>query len=155
MLSREQALRLWTAGSAWFSGEQDLKGTLSPGMYADLAVLSADFMAVPPDEIRGIRSVLTMLSGRIVHGADEFDSLAPPLPPASPDWSPVRAKPTPGARAAADPLRQVQHARSCHDGCADACGLHGHEHRIAWASPIPVADLRAFWGALGCSCWAV
>ena len=41
VLDRETALRLWTQGSAWFSGESQLKGTLAPGMYADLAVLSS------------------------------------------------------------------------------------------------------------------
>jgi len=49
----------------------------------------------------------------------------------------------------------AQHARSCHDGCASACGIHGHDHRIAWTNPIPVRDLKSFWGALGCSCFAV
>ena len=48
-----------------------------------------------------------------------------------------------------------QFARSCHDGCASACSMHGHDHRIAWTNPIPVSDKRAFWGALGCSCFAV
>jgi hypothetical protein len=35
------------------------------------------------------------------------------------------------------------------------CGLHGHAHQIAWTTPLPVADKNAFWGALGCSCFAV
>jgi hypothetical protein len=48
----------------------------------------------------------------------------------------------------------AQHARSCHDGCANACTLHNHDHRIAWNNPIPVRDLKSFWGALGCTCWA-
>ena len=155
VLSRQDALRLWTHGSAWISGEQDVKGTLAPGMYADLAVLSADYMAVPPDEIRRIQSLLTMVGGRVVHGEGDFADLAPPLPPASPDWSPVRAEPTPGARAAADPARRVQHVRACHDGCGSACALHGHDHAIAWNNRVPVRDVQAFWGALGCSCWAV
>jgi predicted amidohydrolase YtcJ len=111
VLSREAALRLWTEGSAWFSGEADVKGRLALGMYADLAVLSADYMAVPAVEIRGIRSVLTMVGGRVVHGDGDYAGLAPPLPPASPDWSPVRAEPTPGARAAARPERQVRHSQ--------------------------------------------
>src|SRR3546814_16990664 len=41
VLDRETALRLWTQGSAWFSGERGVKGTLAPGQYADLAILSA------------------------------------------------------------------------------------------------------------------
>jgi predicted amidohydrolase YtcJ len=154
VLDREDALRLWTHGSAWFSGEADRKGTLAPGMYADLAVLSADYITVPPAEIRRIHSVLTMVGGNVVHGDDEFASLAPPLPPASPDWSPVRAEPSPGQRDVAA-LAPLHHARSCHEGCANSCSLHGHDHAIAWQTPIPARDLTSFWGALGCSCFAV
>jgi len=154
-LDRETALRLWTEGSAWFSGEEGVKGSLTVGRYADLAVLSADYFAVPADEIRGITSVLTMVGGRIVHGTADFAELAPPLPPASPDWSPLRAFASPGQRTAMTAVPQPQHARACHDGCASACSLHGHGHQIAWASPLPVSDKRAFWGALGCSCFAV
>jgi predicted amidohydrolase YtcJ len=154
VLDREDALRLWTHGSAWFSGEADRKGTLAPGMYADLAVLSADYITVPPAKIRRIHSVLTMVGGNVVHGDDEFASLAPPLPPASPDWSPVRAEPSPGQRDVAA-LAPLHHARSCHEGCANSCSLHGHDHAIAWQTPIPARDLTSFWGALGCSCFAV
>ncbi|WP_292443630.1 amidohydrolase [Mesorhizobium sp.] len=154
VLSREEALRLWTHGSAWFSGEADVKGTLAPGMYADLAVLSADYMSVPPEEIRRINAVLTMVGGRVVYGVGEYADLMPPLPPASPDWSPVGAVPSPGERqAAAGP--GTQFARACHDGCGNGCSVHGHDHGIAWNNPIPVKDLKSFWGALGCSCFAV
>jgi predicted amidohydrolase YtcJ len=153
VFDRETALRLWTQGSAWFSGEADVKGTLAPGAYADLAVLSADYFAVPPDEIRGIEAVLTVMGGSIVHGSGAFGPFAPPLPPAAPDWSPVNAAATPGMRADAPQLRRF--ARSCADGCGAGCGVHGHDHRIAWESPVPVADRRAFWGALGCACFAV
>lgn len=89
-LSREEALRLYTVGSTWFSGEEGKKGAVAPGQLADLAVLSADYFAVPEEEIRGIESVLTLVGGRIVHAGGPFSALAPPLPPASPDWSPVR-----------------------------------------------------------------
>jgi predicted amidohydrolase YtcJ len=153
VLDRETALRLWTEGSAWFSGEQDVKGTLSPGKYADLAVLSADFMSVPPGEIRRINSVLTIIGGKVVHGEDDYEPYAPPLPPASPSWSPVGAVPSPAQRANAGD--RMQFARSCHDDCGNLCGLHGHGHGIAWETPLPVSDKRAFWGALGCSCFAV
>jgi Amidohydrolase family len=85
------ALKLWTEGSAWFSGEQDAKGRLAPGRYADIAVLSADYFAVPESEISSLVSVLRLVGGRIVHGAAEYGELAPPLPPVLPEWSPVRA----------------------------------------------------------------
>jgi hypothetical protein len=40
-------------------------------------------------------------------------------------------------------------------GCANACNIHGHDHASAWSSRLPVYDLKSFWGALGCACWAV
>jgi predicted amidohydrolase YtcJ len=88
-LSREEALRLYTHGSAWFSHEDEQKGTLAVGRYADLAVLSDDYFRVDDDAIRGLESVLTIVGGNIVHGMEEFSNLAPPLSPVSPDWSPV------------------------------------------------------------------
>jgi hypothetical protein len=88
-LTREEALSLWTRGSAWFSGEDHQKGELSKGKFADMAVLSEDYFAIEEDAIRGIESVLTVVDGKIVCGRDEFSSLDPELPPVSPDWSPV------------------------------------------------------------------
>ena len=44
-------------------------------------------------------------------------------------------------------------AMSC--ACANNCGVHGHQHATAWSSKLPIADLKSFWGALGCACWAV
>ena len=150
VIDRETALRLWTAGSAWFSGEADKKGTLGVGMYADLAVLSADYMTVADADIRAITSVLTMLGGKVVYGDGDFAPLSPPIPTASPSWSPVNAEPSPATR----PSRRGQ---ACMDACANACGVHGHGHGIAWTTPLPIADesLPSFWGALGCSCFAV
>lgn len=154
LLTREEALAIWTTGSAWFSGEQEVKGTLRAGMYADLAVLSADLMQVPDDRIRSITSVMTVVGGRIVFAESEFADHNPPLPPASPDWSANALLASPAERDV--PLAPAQLSmRACHDGCASGCGLHGHQHGIAWASLIPVRDKGAFWGALGCSCFAV
>lgn len=89
-LDRTEALRLMTQGSAWFSSEQEKKGAMVGGQLADLAVLSSDYFSVPAEGIKQLESVLTIVGGRIVHGAGDFAKLAPPLPPASPDWSPVR-----------------------------------------------------------------
>jgi hypothetical protein len=89
LLSREDALRLYTQGSAWFSGEADKKGTLAEGQFADLAVLSNDYLTCAEDEIRRIESVLTVCDGKVTYAAGEFSGLNPALPPLSPDWSPV------------------------------------------------------------------
>ncbi|WP_226702999.1 amidohydrolase [Microbulbifer elongatus] len=157
ILDRATALRLWTQGSAWFSGEEKVKGSLTPGQYADLAVLSDDYFKVSDEAIRRIVSELTIVGGKIVYAAGLFSKFDPPLPPASPDWSPVNREPSPAMRQAAVAGAQIQQraARACSDGCASACTLHGHNHQIAWNSPIPVRDPRDFWGVLGCSCFAM
>jgi hypothetical protein len=90
LLSRVDALRAFTTGSAWFSREESRKGRLAPGYFADLAVLSEDYFHVAPERIRGIESVLTILGGKVVHGSGPFASLAPPPLPVAPEWSPVR-----------------------------------------------------------------
>ena len=158
-LDRETALSLWTKGSAWFSGESEVKGALREGEYADLAVLSADLMSVPSDEIQFIESVLTVVGGSIVYSAGPFSELSPPLPPVSPAWSPVEiyggAWNSERPEGSGGPVQSVQHAQACDDGCAQSCGLHGHQHQIAWTTPLPVDDQKSFWGALGCSCFAV
>jgi hypothetical protein len=91
-LSREEALRLYTVGSAWFSGEEELKGRIAPDQYADFAILSADYLSVPEEQIRTIESVLTVTGGDVVYSASPFATFTPePLPPVSPAWSPVAA----------------------------------------------------------------
>lgn len=90
-LDRTAALKLYTLGSAWFSGEELKKGSIEPGKLADLTALSEDYFSVPEDRIRNIESVLTIVGGKVVHGAAEFAALAPPPLPVSPDWSPVGA----------------------------------------------------------------
>ena len=70
-LERNAALRLYTAANGWFLKEESLLGTIEPGKYADLAVLSADYFdarAVPDEAIKSVRSVLTLVGGQIVHG---------------------------------------------------------------------------------------
>lgn len=66
-LTREQAVAAYTTGSAFAEFKEKEKGQLAPGMLADLAVLSADVFTVPVAELEAIKSVLTLLGGRIVH----------------------------------------------------------------------------------------
>jgi predicted amidohydrolase YtcJ len=72
---REEALRLYTEGSAWFTHDEGRRGALTAGRLADLAVLTKDFATVPADEIGGIESLLTMVGGRIVYAAGPFAAL--------------------------------------------------------------------------------
>ncbi|WP_459500218.1 amidohydrolase family protein [Bacillus sp. C1] len=60
-LDREQALRMYTAGNAWFSAEEEIKGQIKKGQYADLSILSANYFRVPDEEIKRIESVLTVV----------------------------------------------------------------------------------------------
>lgn len=147
-LSRETALELWTAGSAWFSSEQGKKGRIREGMLADLAVLSADYFTVPEEAIKSIESVLTMVGGKVVYGQGEFTALAPPPIPVLPEWSPVRA--VPGHYR---PVARPAQAAMPHQ-CAGACGVHAHAHDRARKSAVPISDFSGFWGTLGCSCFA-
>ena len=68
-----------------------MKGTLSPGKYADFAVLSADYFGIDESEISRIESVLTVVGGIVVWSSAEFEGIATPLPSPMPDWSPVTA----------------------------------------------------------------
>ena len=62
--ARGRAARSTTIGSAWFSFDENKRGSLEPGKLADLAVLSKDYMAVPLADIGGIESLLTMVGGK-------------------------------------------------------------------------------------------
>jgi predicted amidohydrolase YtcJ len=73
--SRLDALRFYTMGSAWFSFDEDTRGSLEAGKLADLAVLSADYQTIPVDQIGSLESVLTMVGGRVVYAAGPYAQL--------------------------------------------------------------------------------
>lgn len=68
-LTREEALRLFTRGNSWFLRMEEKIGSIEPGKLADLVVLDRDYFTVPEEEIKQVRSVLTVVDGRIVHDA--------------------------------------------------------------------------------------
>jgi predicted amidohydrolase YtcJ len=90
VLSRQEALSLYTQGSAWFSGEETVKGKLVKGMYADMVVLDRDYFTVPVDDVREIESVLTIVNGKIVYAAGDYKTFDVPVPEVIPAWSPVK-----------------------------------------------------------------
>ncbi|MFC9915754.1 amidohydrolase [Streptomyces sp. NPDC127197] len=108
-VDRQTALAMFTRAGAALTGEEDVKGVLRPGCYADLAVLSDDYFTVAEPDIAHIESLLTVTGGRIVYAAAEYEGLDEELPPVSPEWSPVahfggyqasRRSARPGARQA-------------------------------------------------------
>jgi predicted amidohydrolase YtcJ len=72
---RLTALRFYTLGSAWFSFDDDVRGSLEVGKLADVAVLSDDYLTVPLDEVGDIESELTLLGGEVVYAAGELAAL--------------------------------------------------------------------------------
>ncbi len=146
LLEREEALRLWTHGSAWFSTEQACKGVLAVGRFADATLLSDDYFSVADEAIKDITSVLTVVAGNVVHAAGDFEALAPRLPAPMPDWSPVRHF---GGYQGISLAQATAVVGAAH---GHACGVHGHGHAAGHAAPT--ASLQGFWGALGCSCFA-
>ncbi len=89
VLSRHEALQLMTRGSAWMSGEEEVKGRLVEGQYADFAVLPQDYFTMDVEKIKDLESMLTVVNGQVVYGAGQFEELSPALPAVSPAWSPV------------------------------------------------------------------
>jgi hypothetical protein len=154
-LTREEALRLYTQGSSWFSNEAGKKGALAPGQLADFTALTGDYFAVPEDDIKGIESVLTVVGGKIVHATEEFTPYAPPAFPVLPEWSPTKVfggygAPLDVAKAARAgvPVLQHQHTAECHQhGCAHAA------HQLLAGIEAASNRFSGFWGS-GCDCFA-
>ena len=73
--NREEALRLYSLNSAWFTFDESKRGSLEPGKYADLAVLSDDYLTVPVEKVGDLHSVLTMVGGKVVYGDGPFAAL--------------------------------------------------------------------------------
>ncbi|MGJ3699384.1 amidohydrolase [Variovorax sp. AFSI2.2] len=157
-LDREAALRMWTENVTWFSNEVGKKGRIEAGMLADLVVPDRDFFACAESEIADTTALLTMVGGKVVYAAgplQSHDEGAPP--PAMPDWSPVRSFGGYAGWGDAEgaPLQKAMRHAAMSCACANNCSVHGHQHATAWSSKLPIADLKSFWGALGCACWAV
>jgi predicted amidohydrolase YtcJ len=142
-LDREEALKLYTMGSSWFSTEDGKKGALAPGQLADLAVLSADYFSIPDEKIKQLESVLTIVDGKVVYATEEFSKLAPPTLPVSPSWSPV--KQDGGYAKGEHQAVGASHSASC-SHVEDSAAGRAKSH-------LQVLGDLGFWG-LGCDCFA-
>ncbi len=70
LLTRMEALRLYTANNGWFFREEDRLGSIEPGKLGDVVVLSDDFLdpaKVPDEAIKRVKSVLTVVGGKVVY----------------------------------------------------------------------------------------
>ena len=110
LMSREEALHAYSAAGAWMSNEEDKKGTLSVGKWADLAVLSDDYLTVPEGRISQLSSVLTMVGGKVVYGDGKYAALAPAALKVAPDWLPISKYPGYSKSAAAESGEQLASA---------------------------------------------
>jgi predicted amidohydrolase YtcJ len=72
---REEALRMYSLNSAWFTFDEEKRGSLEPGKYADLAVLSDDYMTVPVEKVGELHALLTLVGGKPVYGEGPFAAL--------------------------------------------------------------------------------
>lgn len=88
-VDRMTALKLMTTGGYSLIREP-LKGKIQKGFYADLVILDKDYFAVSEEDIKSIKSKLTIVDGRIVYGDKEYSSISPDSLPVIPSWSPVR-----------------------------------------------------------------
>ncbi len=135
-MSREEALKLYTQGSSWFSTEDGTKGGLYPGQLADFAVLNGDYFSVPEEEIKHLESELTVVGGEIVHASNDFMTMEPPALPAARDWAPTGHYGGYHSRGSAS---AAMHTHRC----------DGHVHRASRPQKLG----EAIWG-LGCDCFA-
>jgi predicted amidohydrolase YtcJ len=140
---REEALKLYTLGSSWFSTEDGKKGALAPGQLADLAVLSGDYFSIPEEEIKHLESVLTIVGGKVVYASEEFSKLAPPALPVSPDWSPVKGYG--GYAKGSNRSIGASHSAACSHATGESRG------EKTWH--LPVLGEFGLW-ELGCDCFA-
>ncbi|WP_372760727.1 amidohydrolase family protein [Pseudoalteromonas sp.] len=89
-LDRLTALQVFTQGSAYFSGEEVLKGQIAAGMYADFAMLNHDILTVAENKLLKTEAELTVVGGKVQYAAKQsFPKLHKPLEKALPAWSPV------------------------------------------------------------------
>lgn len=89
-LTRAEALGLFTRKAAWFMSTESEMGMVAPGYLADFVLLDRDYFSVPESQIKSISSVLTVMDGRVVYGAQDYQALTPVLPEILPAWSPIK-----------------------------------------------------------------
>jgi Amidohydrolase family len=130
----------------WFSNEEGMKRRIEVGQFADLIVPDRDYFSCAEADIASTTSELTIVGGKVVYGAGDLAGYDEgKIPPAMPDWSPVR---TFGGYAvwgdpgfAGQPAADYSLAMSSWS-CTNVCSIHGHDHVSAWLGKLPSSDLK-------------
>ncbi|MBO3663149.1 amidohydrolase [Microbacterium stercoris] len=142
VVDRETALEMYTHAGARLTGEADVKGILREGYYGDLSILSDDFFAVDAEDIPHIESLLTVVDGRVVYAAGEYEGLDEQLPAVTPEWSPVAH--FGGYHATSAPSKGgAAQARLIAEAAADS-ELQRQWREARTGSPVPVIEASAF-----------
>ena len=74
-ISVEDAIRMFTINGAYQENQEDIRGSIEIGKYADLQVLDKDILTVDPEEISSIKTLLTVLAGKSVYATEEFEGV--------------------------------------------------------------------------------
>ena len=90
LLTREEAIMVYSLGSAWFSQEEEVKGKIKSGQLADVVLLTQDVMTIPEDDIKKIQSVMTIVNGKIVYASNDYPQHKVEEPAIQPEWSPLK-----------------------------------------------------------------
>jgi len=89
-LDRNLALKLMTKGGYDLIKQSHEKGMLKPGYFADLIILNEDYFNIPEDNIKNLKSNLTIVDGKVVYADDQFQDFKKPELEVIPSWSPVK-----------------------------------------------------------------
>lgn len=139
LLSREEALGLYTKGGAWISREENKKGTLEIGKLADLVMLSADFFSIEVDAIKDLESELTMVGGRVVYANGAYAHLGMKPPEIRQVWLPIN-----------EYGKYYKSAKSAKSGKKTAQTSHQQSLQSAHAHPQIIGDAGVW--SVECPC---
>lgn len=70
-ISVTEALKMWTLWAARSMGQADVQGSIEPGKYADLTVLSDDIFTIPKESLKDVKVLKTIVGGKVVYQAKE------------------------------------------------------------------------------------
>jgi hypothetical protein len=123
--------------------------------------LDRDYFNIDDEDIKKIEADLTIVNGKIVYANGDFSSFSPPHIPILPDWSPtniyngypIRSNLQSAIEKSSKTVAKPSLTSQIHS-CSGSCDVHAHSHDAARLSNVPVNNYNAFWGALGCSCFA-